>query len=196
MAQAEDYALLIKALLDLQAAAPEEIHWLKKAIDIQAEFDEYFWSIELGGYFNNAIDNSDDLLVRERSYIDNATPAANGVAIANLVRLANLTDDLDYLQRAEQAINAFSGILEKSAQACPSLIVSLDWFLNSRSVKTTSKALPQLLSQYYPTTTIRIDGELPSGAFGLVCQGAACMAPANTLEELQQQLQGTDERGS
>ena len=192
LAQAEDYALLIKALLDLQAAAPEELHWLEKAIEIQAEFDEYFWSIELGGYFNNAVDNSDDLLVRERSYIDNATPAANGVAIANLVRLTNLTDNLDYLQRAEQAINAFSGILEKSAQACPSLITSLDWFLNSRSVKTTEETLPYLLRQYFSTTTIRVDEELPSGAIGLVCQGTACLAPAQTLEELQEQLRGTD----
>ena len=188
LAQAEDYALLIKALLDLQAAAPTENKWLEKAIETQAEFDEYFWSIELAGYFNNAVDNSEDLLVRERSYLDNATPAANGVAIANLVRLANLTDNLDYLQRAEQVLNAFSSILENSAQACPSLMASLDWFLNSRSVKTTSEALPQLLLQYYPTTTIRIDGELPSGAVGLVCQGTACMTPAQTIEELQEQI--------
>jgi len=52
-----------------------------------------FWSVEIAGYYNTATDAGHDLIVRERSYTDNATPAANGVAIANLVRLALLTED-------------------------------------------------------------------------------------------------------
>ena len=100
LAQSEDYAFLIKALLDLQAANPTENYWLEKAIAIQEEFDQFFWSLELGGYYNNSLDNSQDLLIRERSYQDNATPSANGIAIANLVRLAGLTDNLDYLAQA------------------------------------------------------------------------------------------------
>ena len=60
---------------------------------------------------NTSSDASQDLIVRERSYIDNATPSANGVAIANLVRLALLTDDLHYLDLAEQALKAFSSVM-------------------------------------------------------------------------------------
>ena len=132
LAQAEDYALLIKALLDLQAASPTQTQWREKAIEVQQEFDEFFWSIEMGGYYNNAVDNSGDLLVRERSYMDNATPSANGIAIANLVRLALLTENLEYLNRAEQGLQAFSSVLHKSPQACPSLFIALDWFLQDR----------------------------------------------------------------
>ncbi|HAT14119.1 MAG TPA: thioredoxin domain-containing protein, partial [Microcoleaceae bacterium UBA11344] len=97
MAQSEDYALFVKALLDLHQGSlsvVEEVgksdKWLEKAILVQAEFDEFLWSVELGGYYNTAKDCSGDLLVRERSYTDNATPAANGIAIASLVRLALL----------------------------------------------------------------------------------------------------------
>ena len=101
-AQSEDYALLIKALLDLQAACPQDSRWLKEAIRVQSEFDNLLWSSEQGGYYNNSTDASQELLIRERSYMDNATPSANGIAIANLIRLSLLTDDLGYCDRAEQ----------------------------------------------------------------------------------------------
>ncbi len=77
LAQSEDYALFIKALLDLQASNPEDKQWLEKAIAIQDEFNEFLWSVELGGYYNTSSDSSQDLIVRERSYVDNATPSAN-----------------------------------------------------------------------------------------------------------------------
>ncbi|MCY7276128.1 MAG: thioredoxin domain-containing protein, partial [Phormidesmis sp. CAN_BIN44] len=77
LAQSEDYALFIKALLDLhqvtrslQPNAPEnQTNWLDHAIRVQEEFDEFLWSVEMGGYYNTAKDASQDLLVRERSYV-------------------------------------------------------------------------------------------------------------------------------
>lgn len=128
LAQSEDYALFIKALLDLhqamQGSGTESETWnlkpetyLDRALKTQSEFDEFLWSIEMGGYYNT--DASRDLLVRERSYADNATPAANGVAIANLVRLALLTEDLSYLDKAEQTLQAFGSVMERSPQSCP-----------------------------------------------------------------------------
>ena len=188
-AQSEDYALLVKALLDLQAANPQDTQWLDKAIEVQAEFDELLWSVELGGYYNNATDAGKDLLVRERSYMDNATPAANGVAIASLVRLALLTENYDYLDRAEKGLQAFSTIMEKSPQACPSLFVALDWFLNGTSVRTTPEQVEKLTPQYFPTTVFRQDADLPEGAIAIVCRGTSCLPPAMTEEELLKQLQ-------
>lgn len=189
LAQAEDFAFFIKALLDLQSASPQENHWLEKAREIQQEFDEFFWSIEIGGYYNNAADNSTDLLVRERSYLDNATPSANGVAIGNLVRLARLTENLDYLERAEQSLQAFNSIMQKSPQACPSLFAALDWLLHGNLVRARSDILPALLTQYFPTTAFQIAGELPKDAVGFACQGLSCLEPARTVEQLISQLQ-------
>ncbi len=83
LAQSEDYAFFVKALLDLHSSSLDQTIWLEKAIAVQEEFDEFLWSVELGGYYNTASDSSDDLLIRERSYTDNATPSAKGVAIAN-----------------------------------------------------------------------------------------------------------------
>jgi hypothetical protein len=120
--------------------------------------------------------------------MDNATPAANGVAIASLVRLALLTENFDYLDRAEQGLQAFSTIMERSPQACPSLFTALDWFLNGTSVKTTAETLQKLIPQYYPTTVYRLDTNLPEGVVGIVCKGTSCLEPATSEEQLLKQL--------
>ena len=187
-AQSEDYALLIKALLDLQAACPENSRWLDKAREIQAEFDRLLWSSD-GGYFNNSSDAGKELLVRERSYIDNATPSANGIAIANLVRLSLLTDNLEYRDRAEAGLKAFGAVLAKSPTACPSLFTALDWFLHGTSVKTSIEYAQQLQSQYLPTTVLRIVTDLPDDSIALVCQGLSCLEPATTIDQVVEQIQ-------
>jgi len=195
-AQSEDYALFVKALLDLHQASltlgngeeakqlPNSQFWLEKAVQVQEEFDEFLWSVELGGYYNTAKDASGDLLVRERSYIDNATPAANGIAIASLVRLALLGPNLEYLDRAQQGLQAFSSIVQDSPQACPSLLSALDWYQHSTLIRTSPDQISGLISQYYPTAVFQIEADLPEGVIGLVCECLTCKEPATSQERL------------
>ena len=195
-AQSEDYALFVKALLDLHQASltlgngeeakqlPNYQFWLEKAVEVQEEFDEFLWSVELGGYYNTAKDASGDLLVRERSYIDNATPAANGIAIASLVRLALLGQNLEYLDRAQQGLQAFSSIVQDSPQACPSLLGALDWYQHSTLIRTSPDQISGLISQYYPTAVCQIEADLPEGIIGLVCECLTCKEPAKSQERL------------
>ena len=143
----------------------------------------------MGGYYNTAKDASRDLLVRERSYVDNATPAANGVAIANLVRFALLTEDLDYLDKAEQTLQAFGSIMQQSPTACPSLFVALDWFRNCTLVRSSADQIALLETQSLPTAVFAIETNLPEGVVGLVCQALSCKEPARSLEQLRSQLQ-------
>jgi uncharacterized protein len=194
LAQSEDYALFIKALLDLQACNPEHQQWLEKAIAIQDEFNEFLWSEELGGYNNTSSDLSQDLIVRERSYADNATPSANGVAIANLVRLALLTDNLDYLDLAEVGLKAFKSVMHRAPQACPSLFTALDWYRNSTLIRSTTEQINALIPKYLPVAVFAITSDLPEGSVGLVCQGLKCLAPAESVEHLLQQVQKSQVR--
>jgi uncharacterized protein YyaL (SSP411 family) len=197
VAQSEDYALLIKALLDLDQAAialrsqvlnPQPAtSWLQQAIAIQAEFDEFLWSIEHGGYYNT--DARPDLVIRERSYDDNAIPSANGVAIANLARLFLATEDLTYFDRAEQALHSFSTVMHRSPQACPTLFTALDWYRNNTLIRIRASHLQTLVTQYLPTASITVVDHLPAEVTGLVCQGLSCKQPALSLEQLQTQLQ-------
>ncbi|MGB3402277.1 MAG: thioredoxin domain-containing protein [Microcoleaceae cyanobacterium] len=193
LAQSEDYALLIKALIDLHQASvsidPDSTQkWFENAVKVQAEFDQFLWSLEVGGYYNTATDTGSDLLMRERSYVDNATPAANGIAIANLVRLFLLTEDLRYLDRAQQGLKAFSSVMQSSPQSCPSLFMALDWYRNNTLVRTHGEQINHLSSQYLPVTIFKADQSLTAEITGLVCQGLQCKKPAKSLEEMQQQL--------
>lgn len=200
MAQSEDYALFVKALLDLQQASlvfegeEKQQFWLEKAVAVQGEFDEYLWSLEAGGYFNTANDASGDLLMRERSYTDNATPAANGVAIANLIRLSLVTEDLQYLDRAESGLKAFSPVMKQTPQACPSLFVALDWYRNQTLVRTNGEEINSLICQYFPAAVYKKEASLEEGVTGLVCQGLVCKKPALSEEQLLEQLQQSQTR--
>ncbi|MEG3911740.1 thioredoxin domain-containing protein [Microcoleus sp. w2-18bC1] len=199
-AQSEDYALFVKALLDLHQASltldngeeakqlPNSQFWLEKAVQVQEEFDEFLWSVELGGYYNTAKDASGDLLVRERSYIDNATPAANGIAISSLVRLALLGPNLEYLDRAEQGLQAFSSIVQDAPQACPSLLSAIDWYQHSTLIRTSPDQISGLISQYYPTAVCQIEADLPEGVIGLVCECLTCKEPAKSQERLLEEI--------
>jgi uncharacterized protein YyaL (SSP411 family) len=199
LAQAEDYALLIKALMDIQQAClafeafqTQAQAWLERAVAVQAEFDEGLWSLETGGYFNTA--GSDDLLVRERSYQDSAIPSANGVAISTLIRLALLTEDLTYLDRAEQALQCFSLVLEQFPRACPSLLQALDWYHHHTLIRTSAGRLPPLLKTYLPTAVVKLATDLPAGIIGLVCQGLTCNEPATSEAQLREQITRSQQR--
>ncbi|MHC5744593.1 MAG: thioredoxin domain-containing protein [Nostoc sp.] len=194
LAQSEDYALFVKALLDLQASNPEHKQWLENAIAIQDEFNEFLWSVELGGYYNTSSGSSQDLIVRERSYTDNATPSANGIAIANLVRLALLTDNLDYLDLAELGLKAFRSVMDRAPQACPSLFTALDWYCNCTLIRSTTEQINSLIPRFLPTAVFAITSDLPERSVGLVCQGLKCLAPAESVEHLLQQVQKSQVR--
>jgi uncharacterized protein YyaL (SSP411 family) len=195
LAQSEDYAFFIKALLDLHQADLENADWLERAIALQDEFNDFLWSLELGGYFNTSSDNSQDLIVRERSFADNATPSANGVAIANLVRLSLFTDNLHYLDLAESGLQAFKGVMGESPQACPSLFTALDWYRNCTLIRSTTEQIRSLMPKYLPTTAFSVVSDLPEGTVGLVCQGLKCLPAPGSLEELLAQVQRSQNRG-
>lgn len=192
LAQAEDYALLIKAFLDLHQAglalakSEPELDWLAIAISTQQEFDQRLWNADQSGYLSAASDQA--LLVQERPYQDSATPAANGVAVENLIRLALLTDELDYLDRAQRTLQAFGTVMEQLPRACPSLLHGLNWFLHGTVVNTTPAVIAELATEYWPTTVFAVADDLPTKAVGMVCRGTKCLAVAESIDKLRQQL--------
>ncbi|MGB0561848.1 MAG: thioredoxin domain-containing protein, partial [Spirulinaceae cyanobacterium] len=203
-AQSEDYALLIKALLDLHQATQAQ-NWLDAAVQVQTELDAQLWAADQGGYLNASPQTSQELIIQERSYIDNATPAANGVAVANLMRLAMLTETVDYGDRAEQILQAFSPVLDASPTACPSLVNGLDWFLHGTSVRVAAgaiasgsaqSAIAQLQRQWSPKAVYQAATDLPAAAVGMVCRSLACLPPAMSWQELEQQIQQSQGRAT
>jgi uncharacterized protein YyaL (SSP411 family) len=137
---AEDYALMIQALLDLYEAS-FEIRWLRWAERLQTAMDKRFWDAERGGYFNSQAGDPHIVLRLKEDY-DGAEPAASSVAAMNLLRLdivlggdrqtdgAGETDE-GYRTRGLRCLAAFQQQWMKTPQALPQMLCALELALDA-----------------------------------------------------------------
>ena len=104
-ATASDYANMIKAALAL-ANAENNPEYVEQACTWTHILDEHYWADDLGGYYL-AADDTDDLIVRPLSGLDDAAPNANAVMVSNLVQLTLWTGEERYAKRADEILRGF-----------------------------------------------------------------------------------------
>ncbi|MBV6489271.1 MAG: hypothetical protein GHHEDOFH_03252 [Pseudorhodoplanes sp.] len=109
---ASDFAAMIKAALALHEATGRA-DYLDTALAWQAALDRHYANETNGGYYLTA-DDAEGLVVRPASTVDDATPNANAIAAQNLVRLAAVTGDMQWRQKADGLIE---GILSAAAES-------------------------------------------------------------------------------
>jgi uncharacterized protein len=107
---ASDFAAMIRAALALHEATGDRT-FLDWALASQAHFDRHYADPESGGYFLTA-DDAEGLVVRPSATTDDATPNANALAVQNLVRLAAITGDDGWREKADRL---FDGIIPTAA---------------------------------------------------------------------------------
>jgi uncharacterized protein YyaL (SSP411 family) len=120
---AEDYAAVIRGLLDLHQATLDG-RWLRRAEQVQATMDALFWDEDEGGYF--ATEAKGEIVLRLKDDYDGAEPAASSRALANLVRLSVLKGERDgdspYRGRARRLAEAFRTQWAGAPHAMPVLL--------------------------------------------------------------------------
>jgi hypothetical protein len=119
----EDYASLAAGLLDLYEATGAS-RWLEAAIALDGVLARRFEDGEAGGFFRTAEDG-EALLAREKPGNDGAEPSGNSVAVMNLLRLAELSGNDRYRQRADRALAAFGDVLGSE------MLLALDFALDT-----------------------------------------------------------------
>ncbi len=122
----EDYACLVKGLLTLHRAAPDQA-LLEACTNFMQRADELFYDTKNGGYFFTR--DSGVLPFRIKNADDSALPNANAVMISNLIALHELTGDAQYSRRAESLRDLFLAgtdrpLVEKSAMMAAALLLS------------------------------------------------------------------------
>ena len=124
LAYLDDHAFLIHGLLELfqYDADPQ---WLSWALELQAALDARFEDDARGGYFYTS-DEHEVLLYRQKPSYDGAEPSGNSVAAENLLRLALLTGDHAYRERAERLFMAFSSELTGRSMGHTRMLSALD----------------------------------------------------------------------
>ena len=106
-ASIDDYANMCRAALALYEATadPAYLQQTRRWVEL---LDLHYWDEAGGGYFFSA-DDTRDLIARVKTASDAAVPSGNGTMVGVLTRLALLTGEPRYRERAEAVIGAFSG---------------------------------------------------------------------------------------
>jgi uncharacterized protein YyaL (SSP411 family) len=124
-AHLEDYAFLTWGLLDLYETT-FDVRYLKEATALTDTLLSHFWDGENGGLFLTA-DDGEKLLVRAKEVYDGALPSGNSVSAANLFRLARMTGNTAYEEKAAATIRAFSAGIKEHPLAYTQLLAAVDF---------------------------------------------------------------------
>jgi len=116
-----DYAYLTRGVLALYEATGEP-RWVEAAVGLCEEQQRRLGD-PLGGFFT--AEESDDLLARSKELVDGAVPAANAIAVLNLLALAESTGEVRWRDDAERALRSFAAAVEQQPEAARMIAVAV-----------------------------------------------------------------------
>jgi uncharacterized protein YyaL (SSP411 family) len=211
---ADDYAFVIRGLLDLYEAS-FDIEWLKFAAQLQETQDRLFFDEKNGGYFSTS-GKDENVFLRMKDDNDGAEPAASSVAALNLLRLSQFRDDKETAERARKTIDAFATTLSHFPSAMPQMLVALDYSLSKprqiviagRKDAVGTKALLKEVNRHFlpkailfladgaegqkylgeKNEAIRAMSPIDGKPAAYVCENFTCKAPVTDLKELAELL--------
>ncbi|HEU5236808.1 MAG TPA: thioredoxin domain-containing protein [Pyrinomonadaceae bacterium] len=208
----EDYANLIHGLIALYEATGE-LEWFESALGWTDKMIEQFWDDEAGGFFFTG-QSHEQLIVRSKEWLDNATPSGNSVAALALLRLALLTANEDYRRRATTVLRLMANQVRRYPSAFGFALAALDFYLSTPlEVAVVGEPSDTRLNEltkafwriYLPNRVLALctadfdqaasriplfEGRntLKTQPTAFVCEAYACKSPVVSGDELRQQL--------
>jgi uncharacterized protein YyaL (SSP411 family) len=98
----EDYAAFVRALISLYEST-FELRWLGEASRLTQILFAQFHDPTNGGFFQTGVDH-EQLVIRRKDFIDNASPSGNALAAEALLRLSVLVDNDEYRREASRIV--------------------------------------------------------------------------------------------
>src|SRR4051812_6819498 len=194
----EDHAFLLEALISLYEATFEP-RWFGEARALADTMIERFADDENGGFFETSSDH-EQLVARRKDLEDHPIPAGNSSAAYGLLRLAALTGEHAYADRAESVLRLLHEVAPKHAQAFGHLLQALDFRLAQvREVALVGLELRPLVrvvrDEFRPHLVLAggepdgvplLEGRDPvdGRATAYVCEQFACRAPVTEPDQL------------
>jgi uncharacterized protein len=132
---ASDFACMGKAALALYEATGDR-RYLERALAWQHALDRHYANPDNDGYFLTA-DDAQGLVVRPAATHDDATPNPNAIAAANLVRLAVLSGDDAWREKADRLIEGVLGAAGQNLIGHAALLNALDLRLRGAEIVVT-----------------------------------------------------------
>jgi len=208
----EDYACLIDGLISLYEATGT-LKWIESAILLADRMIDEFWDGESGGFFFTG-KSHEQLIVRLKEFLDNATPSGNSIATLSLLRLSVLTGNENYRRLATTVLRLLADQIGRYPSAFGFALSALDFYLDvpleiALVGDPTDSRLSELLrvvwQAYVPNRVVALCTEdhkkaadllpllrqrdtLASQPTAFVCEAYTCKAPARSAHELVPQL--------
>ncbi|HXD58053.1 MAG TPA: thioredoxin domain-containing protein, partial [Thermoleophilaceae bacterium] len=195
----EDHAFLLEALLTLYESSFDP-RWFAAAREVADSMIDRFADGERGGFFETSSDH-EQLVARRKDLEDNPIPAGNSSAAYGLLRLAALSGEHAYEERALGVFRLLQDIVDKHPQAFAHLLQALDFhFAQVKEVALVGEDTAQLeqvvRSKFRPHIVLAggepdgvplMEGRTPVNgeAAAYVCERFACKAPVTEPAELE-----------
>jgi uncharacterized protein len=139
---ASDFAAMIRAALALYEATGKRA-FLDRALAWQHALDRDYANAETGTYYLTAAD-AEGLVVRPAATTDEATPNHNAVAAQNLIRLAVLSGDDGWRERADRLIAAIAPQIAENLYMHMAMLNAIDLRLRTAEIVVTGEGAPAL----------------------------------------------------
>ena len=200
-ALAHDYVQVVDAMTRL-AEATGEAQWITAAITTADALIDHFWDPVNGGFFTSPNDG-EQLVVRQKDLMDNATPSANSSGALALLRLGALTGNNMYHDHAQQIFALLAGVANSAPTAFCNYLLSLHTYLVGITQIVITGDRPDLLahvrSTWRPTAVLAWGQTYDSPLWqhraphlAYVCRDYSCNTPSNTVDDLRTALTTTD----
>ena len=200
-ALAHDYVQVVDAMTRL-AEATGEAQWITAAITTADALIDHFWDPVNGGFFTSPNDG-EQLVVRQKDLMDNATPSANSSGALALLRLGALTGNNMYHDHAQQIFALLAGVANSAPTAFCNYLLSLHTYHVGITQIVITGDRPDLLahvrSSWRPTAVLAWGQTYDSPLWqhrtphlAYVCRDYSCNTPSNTVDDLRTALTTTD----
>jgi uncharacterized protein YyaL (SSP411 family) len=197
---AADHAALLDGFVRL-AEATGQARWIAAARAVADDLLALFWDAEGTGLFTTGHD-AERLVARSKDLLDGATPSANSLAAVGLLRLAALTGDARYHDRATEIVALLAPTAARQPSALAHLLGAVDLAVHGIDevavvgepadvaplvLAVQTRHLPgAVLAWGEPYDSPLWEGRRPGHAY--VCRGFTCRQPVTTPEDLVAQL--------
>ncbi len=129
----DDYAFLIDGLLELHLVTRDP-KWLNASRHLMDDQIKLFWDDQGHGFFYTSKEH-EQLLTRFKDGADGALPSGNSASVRNMIRLASLTGDMTYRDRAQQTLELFAQQMKKAPRSSSNMLLALSEFLDNRDYR-------------------------------------------------------------
>lgn len=156
----DDYAFLCEGLLALQQATGDE-KWSNAARRLTDAQLDLFWDAQQKGCYFTSHDH-EEILAKTKSAYDSVLPSGNSVTVRNLLRLAAISKQPVYRERAKETLELFTPAFQEFAGGSTNMALALAEYLQPPEQSSAPAATPAVRAPVRDSEIETTSGERPA----------------------------------